>query len=633
MTNKSSVFDFIVNNVDIVEIIKNYLNLNKKGQNYWGICPFHSDKNPSMSVSCSKKIFKCFVCNTKGNVIKFVSLFKNINTYEAIKEIKKISGLNSQEIDNYLNSQKNSPEFRVYEINRQAALIYYRTLFNNENKDKLKYLLDRNLNQQLIDEYKIGFALKDEQGKYLFSIMTNENNMMGDNRAADQIWSPNQLMESGLIYLDNNDQYKDFFWNRVIIPIFDENNHIVGFSGRSLNKLEKAKYINTKTTNWFKKENILFNLNTFDKSQFSEIFIVEGYMDVFAFKNMGINNVVATMGVSLTINHIKLIKKYPSIKTIILCFDNDVAGFNATVEAAEKLMKNNFNIFVVKPYDQSIKDIDEYLSIYKKDETFKLINNQISFVNYLVIKKITPDIDKKNKIIETRNILEIINKFAYNNLTINDDLIELSKYSGIGIDELKKTIVMFKDHHSKKPFLFNTYQSNSIVNHSGYVNIYDNEQKYLYKELKLMEIVCCSSFIASLFIKYLGNVYFQQPQMHSVFTLLIIFVRKLITNNYEVNLLNLQSVIENDNYDKSEFHLLLKKFLEKVSLNDYFKSTNESGINQQGIMLIIELSKVVYLKRKKQIIEDGIEVEININVLNKKYNKDLKELRELLENL
>ncbi|MDE5775020.1 MAG: DNA primase, partial [Malacoplasma sp.] len=354
------------------------INVSKKGQNYWALCPFHADNNPSLSISPSKHIFKCFVCNTKGHAINFVMLFKKCSFVETLKEIKTILNIDDPNLEKYINnsSNVNKEELEIYEVNKKAAFFYHRTLFNKESEHCLNYLKSRDIDENLIDFYELGFTPKNPNRDYLLKLFEIANK--------EKSGEPYLLLKAGLVTLNDKENFIDFFHDRLIIPIKNEHGYIVGFSGRSLNKNDKVKYLNTKTTEFFKKENILFNFFSFDKSSYDEIYVVEGYMDVFALKKLGIHNVVASMGTAFTDNQINLIRKYKNIKRIILCLDNDAAGISATISLSEKLIKNNFDIFVVKPFDSKYKDVDELARSLNQEESLKLINNQIGLIEYKI---------------------------------------------------------------------------------------------------------------------------------------------------------------------------------------------------------------------------------------------------------
>ncbi|WP_412032001.1 DNA primase [Malacoplasma muris] len=638
----------LLNNIDIVSVIKNYINLSKKGQNYWGLCPFHGDKNPSLSVNSNKKVFKCFVCGESGNAIKFVQKFKKINFYQAIKEIVEITNYKTSVIDKFLNSKINSNEIKMYDMNNQACFIYHRTLFNSSNADKLKYLLSRNLTQDLINEYKIGYAPNSSDKKYLFSILTNEDNIMGEDRDASLVWSPIQLVNNGLANLNDNNEYSDFFWNRIIIPIFDEHNNVIGFSGRALNNDEKIKYINTKTTEIFKKENVLFNFNNFDKSIYEEIFVVEGYMDVFAFRKMGIKNVVASMGTSFTSNQINLIKKYKNINSIIICFDNDEAGFKATIELAQKLYNHNIKVFVVAPYDKSYKDIDELLKSNDKNTVLEVINNQISFISYLCIKMLSDkSLTNKEIVLRTKKILDNVISYSYDELTLDNDLLLLSKFSSISVDALNQYIKK-ELNKNKKEVDSNIKNSNKYFSFPIEYNIprlniktkplkeiLNEEKSFEVKEKDLFKIVAINTYIAELFIKNIYHSYFQSDiKLKQIFTELIYFAKILIDNSIDVNPENLLSIIKlkEDEFDKPLNELV--DFIKSIIAYYNKYPINNKSIIYQGVSLILDLVMKIQQEIQKIVIRENCEnVYDEYRNISNQYDKKIKELLSIKNNL
>lgn len=655
--NQVSPIQQLINSIDIVSVVKNYINLQKKGQNYWGLCPFHGDKNPSLSVNSEKRIFKCFVCGVTGNAIKFVQEYKKINFYQAIKEVIKLTNYDSPTFNKFLDTKIDSKEYKAYDLNNQAAFIYHRTLYNNANADKLEYLLSRNLTKELINEYMIGFAPNQEDKKYLFSILTNENNIMGENRDQSLVWSPIELVNNGLVSMNDDNQYFDFFWNRIIIPIKDEYGNIVGFSGRTLNPNEKIKYINTKTTEVFKKENILFNFYNFDKSIAKEIFVVEGYMDVFAFKRMGINNVVASMGTSFTLNQINLIKKYKNIESLILCFDNDHAGFNATIELAEKLMNQNIKVFVVNPYDSKHKDVDELLKGVGETETIKLVHKQISFINYVCIKTFeNKQLSQKEIAVETKKIADLINKFAYDEFTIDFDLNILSQYSKISVENLKKYINVAKQQNNvvsnpnsnsyNNDFKNNNQYKPKEINYDFYfpkVNknvkplhtILDDNDIIKKKETELFKIICSNDFIAKLFIKYLKKEYFQTNQtIKKIFNQLVWYIQVAIENENNISPTNLLKIIELEKEEYKKDLQYLVSYLKQIETTNNKNDYSEYQLEYQGISLMID---IIVAKQKlieaEIILENSKDASEQLKKSYIEYNKTIKSLMDIKERI
>ncbi|QHG89692.1 DNA primase [Malacoplasma iowae] len=669
MNDSFSIYRYIIDKCSIVDVIKNYINLQKKGNNYWGLCPFHGDNNPSLSVNESKKIFKCFVCNAKGNAINFVAKYKKISDFNAIKEIATTFNLSDINLNNYFKnySDINEKWEKIYKLNSQACFIYHKSLLADKYEKQLNYLLDRNLTIDLIKEYEIGYAPNEDNSKYLFSRLTNENNMFGANRDENFIWTPNQLVENSLAILKDDGTYSDFFWDRIIIPIKDEHNNIVGFSGRILNQSGNIKYLNTKTTDVFKKENLLFNFNNFDKTQFNEIFLVEGYMDVFAFRQINIENVIASMGTAFTNHQINLIKKYPNIKSIILCFDNDNAGYNATMEFVKKIKNWNINIFIVKPYDKNFKDIDEYLKANGKEKTRNIVSNHISVVEFQIEKKFSETTTDKEKKVYANEIIANINEIGFNELFIDSDLQKLSNASGISVENLKtlinkksneNLIYQNKQNNYYKKQKNNNYFFNSIddINIYGFPKISQSKpldpnfylNRLVKKELDLIQLICNNNYLCKIYFDTIGDIYFVDKNDMWFFKSLFYYLRLCMENDIKVSykvLIKLINLYEENPVIKEQLIELINHYQEKVAsslaneINNLQKMEgyiNEDSLlqkeNIRGLTLMKDLLygiesikfKEIALSNKDDISEQikkiSKEIEIKLDKINKEIN-------------
>lgn len=608
----STLKDEIINNHAISDVIKNYLTLTKKGKDFKALCPFHSDKNPSFSISDDRKCFNCFVCNIKGNAISFVMKYLNLSYVDAIKEIATklnipfdLSALQS-------NSIFSQEDEEIFSINEKAAFLYHKQL--SFNKDALNYLVeDRKLSLSLIKEYQIGYAPHAGKRDFLcnaFLKSTDEN-----------LNRPALLNKAGLISLNNHDEYYDFFDNRIIIPITNEYKKIVGFSGRTMDKEEKIKYLNTKTTKLFKKEEILFNLAYFDKNLYSDIYLVEGYMDVFALKKIGIENVVATMGTAFGENHIKVLKKYKKIKNVIVCFDTDNAGINATKEVVEKLNKANFTTFIVKPNFADAKDVDELVKNNSLEQAKKIINDQISFVQYAVYCHQQEELTYKEKKLKTQELINYINAFAYNPLLISDDIKAISDFAQIPESEICAMIYQKKQNFYKnqKPQyksqmitkniaseVFKEYQENDYVLKS---NVKKNQfdwglEKYKTYEKDLILLLLFSERLLDLYNKYIGFILFNNSGcLNTILRTILNFCNsneEVLTNPSQY----LKEFVKSDEFkelsddEAKYFENLIKKFCVTKKLNFIEEfSSFEKKIFYDGINAIIFLVDVIYKNR------------------------------------
>lgn len=341
----SNVRNKIIQDTSIVEVVSEYLPLTRKGNSYFGICPFHDDKNPSMSVSDSVRMFNCFSCNTKGNVITFVSKYENISIDLATIKLAERLGM---KISTNVSKEALKQE-RLENIMDEAAKFYSFYLQNSEEGvAALKYLHDRGISDEIISKFRIGLAPNLSDGLYQFLIKKG--------------FSELDLIELGLVKLGDNNKIHDIFRIRVMFPLASSNGKIVGFSGRIYTVSNQAKYINSNENVLFHKGEVLYNMHNaaLPARQLDKIYLFEGFMDVIAAYRAGIKNSVATMGTALTKEHINNILSIT--KNIVLCFDGDEAGIKAMRRSAKML--SSYNIIpeaVVLPNNQ---DPDEYIKEY-----------------------------------------------------------------------------------------------------------------------------------------------------------------------------------------------------------------------------------------------------------------------------
>lgn len=359
----NDIINQIRNSADIVEIISNYIPLTKKGKNYFGVCPFHSDHSPSMSVSSERQIFKCFSCGAAGNVFKFVMDYENVSFMEAVKLIADKVGITL----NVKTPIKEKPiKFEnLYEIYEISQMFYQNNINTKEGKIAKDYLLKRKIDNSVISEFGIGLALNDYT--LLTKLLTKKGKSFGD------------LIKTGLIN-KNQHGYNDVFYNRIIFPLWDINGRIVGYSGRIYNSNDSSKYVNTKETDIFKKGEMLYNYHKArdEARTVGQVIIVEGFMDVIRAYTIGYKNVVATMGTAVTKFQASLIKRMA--KEIILCFDGDKAGAKATAACIDELNKIGVTPKVVR-LEENL-DPDEYILKYGKEQFKYKIDNPINIMDF-----------------------------------------------------------------------------------------------------------------------------------------------------------------------------------------------------------------------------------------------------------
>lgn len=633
--NNNNWISELVKKYNIVDVVQHYLQITKKGNDYKAICPFHADSNPSLSISPSKNVFKCFTCNIAGNALQFIMLYKKVPFGEAIKEFKTILNINDSNLDRYINSVSkiNEEEQEIFNVNKIASFFYNNTLYEKENIKCLEYLKNRHIDDELIKFYEIGFAPKIPR-TYLLDLFESTKK----NHNIDKY----QLLKSGLASLTEKDEFIDFFHDRLLIPIKNEHGYIAGFSGRTINPNEKIKYINTKTTAVFQKENILFNLFAFDKTKYDEIFVVEGYMDVFAFKRLGIENVVASMGTAFTQNQINIIKKYKNIKRVILCLDNDNAGNEATISLFEKLVKNNFDVFLVKPYDKKFKDIDELSRSLSKEECLKIINNQVGFIEYQIEKFKELDLSYKDKKIKLSNIIEMLNDFAYDYKFFTEDKKMISNFFDIDVSEVESLVKEKRNNYfnektnnsdnynkssnfsrdsfvSMKSFIekeIKEHEFNKINFHNnGNLNILENQAKEQLKqqEVNLILNIIFSKQLAAMYFEYLGFILFnsnQEQMLYRVLKIIIDTVKKHINDNDYSWKLICSSIMNSDKLEDNQKAFFKSIIVKHLKLNDMPEINNSDSFLQKPTMTLeqimssqgIELLKKIKIYHFSQII-------------------------------
>ena len=327
---------------DIVDVISGYVKLQKKGSNYFGLCPFHNEKSPSFSVSPSKQMYYCFGCGAGGNVITFVMEYENYSFMEALQMLADRAGvaLPKQE---YSKEAKEAADLRtaLLEINRMAANYYYFQLTNPQGEVGYRYLRDRQLADDTIRHFGLGFANKTSDDLYRYLRAKGYD---------DKI-----LKETGLVTIEERGAH-DKFWNRVMFPIMDVNNRVIGFGGRVMGAGE-PKYLNSPETKLFDKSRNLYGLNYARLSREKYILICEGYMDVIAMHQAGFTNAVASLGTAFTTQHAALLKRYTD--KVVLTYDSDGAGTKAALRAIPILRDVGMSIRVLNM--QPHKDPDKFI--------------------------------------------------------------------------------------------------------------------------------------------------------------------------------------------------------------------------------------------------------------------------------
>ncbi len=408
--------------VNIVDIIAEYLPIERKGKNYFAICPFHDDHNPSMSISPEKQIYTCFVCGESGNVFNFVMNYEKISFKEAVSKVAQKAGVmldvkveNKPKVED-----KNIKYYKMFDITNKY---YQNNIRSSYGKKALKYLNDRKLDDETIKEFEIGLSM-------------NDNNV--SKMLVNKGYDINELVDIGLCGKNKNFTY-DIFRNRIMFPLHDLDGNVVGFSGRIYNGEDDSKYVNSKESLIFKKGMLLYNYHRAMKyaREKHQIIIVEGFMDVIRLYTVGIKNVVATMGTAITKEHADLIRRLS--KNVVLCFDGDKAGEKATISAIEALERIDIEPKIIRLEDNL--DPDDYI-IKKGVEAYNNhLNNLMSVVSFrLDINKTNTNFNDFNEVSNyiksiTKELEKIDDKVVYE-LTLK----KISKETGVDVDTINDMV-------------------------------------------------------------------------------------------------------------------------------------------------------------------------------------------------
>lgn len=328
---------------DIVDVISAYVKLQKKGSSYFGLCPFHNEKSPSFSVSRQKQMYYCFGCGAGGNVFTFLMEYENYSFVEALRYLADRAGVDLPEQEYSEAERRRADEKAVLlEIHKRAAQFYYVQLKSSQGEQAMAYLRGRQLGDDTIKAFGLGYSSKFSNTLYQF--------------LKSKGYADDMLAKSGLITMDEKHGPHDKFWNRVMFPIMDANNRVIGFGGRVMGDA-KPKYLNSPETLIFDKSRNLYGLNRARTTRKSYFLLCEGYMDVISLHQAGFTNAVASLGTALTSGHASLLKRYT--QEVLLLYDSDEAGIRAALRGIPILREAGVNSRVVdlKPY----KDPDEFI--------------------------------------------------------------------------------------------------------------------------------------------------------------------------------------------------------------------------------------------------------------------------------
>ncbi|MGE5806275.1 MAG: DNA primase [Ignavibacteria bacterium] len=352
--------------INIVDVISPFVQLRKRGRNYLGLCPFHTEKTPSFTVSEEKQIFHCFGCHTGGNIFKFLMEYEKISFVEAVQELAEQAGIALEAEEG--KTEKQTEQEILYDINTETAKYFLNNLLNTaEGEIAARYFHKRNIKLQTMRAFGLGYALN---GWDKFVEFAKEKRIDLD-----------KALQLGLIIKSNDGRLHDRFSSRIIFPIFSPNGRVVAFAGRILEEKEgSAKYLNSPESSVYHKGSILYGLSHAKDEirKLDKAILVEGYMDLISLYQSGVKNVVAVSGTALTEDQIQLLSRYT--KNVVLLFDADTAGIKASMRSIELLLKRDMEIKIVSL--PAGEDPDSFVNKYGREKFEELVKHAENFLEY-----------------------------------------------------------------------------------------------------------------------------------------------------------------------------------------------------------------------------------------------------------
>ena len=581
--------DEIKSVADIVSVIGDYVELKRAGSNYVGLCPFHNEKTPSFSVSPSKGIFHCFGCGVGGDVISFIMQKEGLSYPEAIKFLADKLGILVE--TNEVNKEKYEHRKKLFEINNEAKLFYYKNLLINDiPKD---YIKKRNLNNNLINKFIIGYA----DGKNsLYRHLLQKGYQKDD------------IIEVGLINQDEKGNVYDKFRNRLMFPIIDIRGNVIGFGGRAIAD-SRAKYMNSpQSLAYDKSKNVYGVSNLKNSTKVGKIILVEGYMDVISLTNYGFDYAIASLGTSLTHDQAKLIKRY--CKNIYICYDGDSAGQKATSRAIEIFKEQDISPNIIVIPDNM--DPDDYIKQFGNKSFDRLIDNAVDSVIYeykkILQKYDINDVKEKIQLIDDLTTLlskldrevirdEYIKRFSDD---LNIEYLSLKKDVSSKLNEVKPNITFHNERTDDKKIT----EKDSI----------NNQEKIT--AVEIMTIAC-----------FHKDVYYDLKEEFSKFK------TKISSYNNFIEFVDFYYSKNNENQiDEKSARDYFKNDIQMDRTIDYLYKKSRDSININNIGRVVLEIKKYLMNQEKENIKSQLDlmqsVEFNEKI-NKEYNEILNKILEI----
>lgn len=426
MAFDQSLIDDILKHADIVRVVSSYLNLTKKGKNFLAVCPFHDDSNPSLTISPEKQIFKCFVCGTSGNAITFVQKYEHLTFMEAMKKVADLSDYHPDFLSSFAKEEHvDERKKTILKCLKDLTTYYQYALNTEEGKAGLEYFESRHLDSEMRNKYMLGYAFND--GRSNCQYLLNKGHSL-------------KTIEDTGIALANSGSCVDKNQGRVIFPIADQDGNIIGYSARRIKDNDEAKYVNSPETYVFNKSSVLYNYHIAKSASKLKgyIYVLEGFMDVFALSRIGIDAAVALMGTALTSEHISMLRKLNV--EIRLCLDGDLPGQKAMMKCAKMFDEAGLNYRIVDNQGSS-KDPDEILNDDGPEALKNYLDNLINRIDfslnfYLRNNQLSTNKDKKDLII---NFLPILLNVK-SRLEFDNYVHKLSKITGFDSESITSLV-------------------------------------------------------------------------------------------------------------------------------------------------------------------------------------------------
>lgn len=597
MVSKEKIEE-ITKKADILTVISKYLPVQKSGRNYLSICPFHDDKNPSMTISIDKQIYKCFSCGESGGVINFVQKYTNTDFLNALKQVAEIANVNLEIQTFDIKSKYSFEEEKLFQINETAANFYQVLLASKQGEMAQNYLNQRHFHKEEILEWNVGYS------NSKFSLTET---LLQQNIALDDI------QKAGLVTIKNGN-FTDYFQDRIIFLIKNEDGKIIGFSGRAISQETVPKYLNTRETSIFKKSHLIYNLDQAVKEIYSSknLIVLEGFIDVISLKRIGIKNCVALMGTNLSNEQIEKFKK---LKVEIKLFlDGDLAGIKATIKMIQKLLKEKISVKIID--NQTDYDPDELIRLGRDEQVHKMLNHPIEPLQYiqdklLLIYDLKKDEDLKKYLSEIFNLMRLSQDAIIQEHTLNS-LTSKIKFEKTFIEKMWQE---YNHSFDVQPTSFHLQNKTS----------YKNKKLRILKGYEFSQRDILHSLIVSQM-----NLQLIEENIHLIpDPNLSVILREMITRYrlgtyHENNWDELMDIFKNSNFDYQDpnWKINLKdlEFFKLTSqrLNQSFYTLEEYQLQKKAESLSEQIKKAENLEQKKYFLKMKEKIQLSIYQVEKK---------------